>query len=358
MEGPLAQRGQRRAVVKTKLIVLIALGAVLVAGVWLLFLKSAPSLPRIRFSDGGEFRVVKVCYGTENDHYVGGAPASFFWAWGHLPKRLQGFIPYPNTGARGMSPFTNAWAISVFWGYIDPRTQKSEIGSTDYVMTTLDSGERLGRIWSEPATNDHGDEYRQIFLNDPPRHSKHLRFELGVEDQRVDFSILNPAFKKSAVKAQSGVGSGDSRIFPPVEIPIRRQGDEQGSPGLSVRFPESISVQRNAEVFEFEYSIRNLFTADVFVAVHPEDDIANSFSAFHSSVNADQLRYALVSRPNGNGENRITHSATRKALMVLRNPLESGGRFNLCVYVEGYFRDTGQPFYGATNIDLPVSIVD
>jgi hypothetical protein len=343
--------------VKPKVILATTLFALLLGGLCVLSLHRRASLPRIRLADGGEFRVLKICYGRENDHHLGGAPSSFFSAWNHLPKQLQRVIPYPNTGVTSLSPFPESPpALSIWWAYIDPRTHKPEIGSTDYVITTLDSGERLGRIWPSP-----GDDYRQIFLNDPPAHSKYLRFEFAAEEQAVEFSIANPAYKDSHAQARNGSGVlRKPPYFRPVEITVFSGGYGQGGGGLEVHLPESISVQKNVEELEFEYAIINLFSADVFVAVEPKDDVADSFPAFHDGgMHEPSLkRYALVPRAKQADGKRVTYSASRKALMLLRNPLESGGRFHLCIYIEGCFRDTGQPFYGSTYIDLPVTIAD
>jgi hypothetical protein len=178
-----------RISVNPKVILTTCAVALLLGVTCLLGLHRAGSLPRIRLSNGGEFRVLKVCYGRENDHHLGGAPKSFFWAWNHLPKHLQRVIPYPDAGVSGLSPVAGKAAVSIWYADIDPGTGKPLLGPADYALITLDSGERLGRVWPEPA-----DDYRQIFLHDPPRHSKYLHVELGAEYDPVAFSVVNPAF--------------------------------------------------------------------------------------------------------------------------------------------------------------------
>src|SRR6266550_7504345 len=201
---------------KRKVIVALAVVALL-GGACLLYFHRTVLLPRIRFSDGGEFRVLQICYGTENDHHLGGAPGSLFWLWNHLPKQLQRIVPYPDVGVSGVAPFPNTRAISVWWAYIDPLTHKAEFGPTSGVVTTLDSGERLERIWSEPAEEGH----RQIFLHDPPRYSKRLHFQLAAEDHPVEFSIENPAFEKSELKTQSlSSAQQEPRYFAPVQVEV------------------------------------------------------------------------------------------------------------------------------------------
>jgi hypothetical protein len=348
-----------RAAVKRKVILTTTLSALLLGGACLLSFHRAAPLPRIQFSDGGEFRVVQVTYtpfaSESSDHAIGSAPRMQFWLWNHLPKALQAKVPYPNSGiSYGLSDHP---ALSIWWAYIDPTTHKPEVGSTDYVITTLDSGERLNRIWSEPSEG-----HRQIFLTDPPRHSKRLHFQLGVEDHPVEFSIDNPAF--TTRESQAGRSSGarqELRYFSPVELSVLSDVNyDQGSGAFAVQLPKSISVPKNAQEFEFEYSIVNLFNEDVFIVVEPKDNVAEGFSAFHGDETArtGELRYSLLPRPGEADGKRVTHSANRKALMSLRSPLESGGKFRPCIYIEGYFRDTGQPFYGSTYVDLPVAVTE
>ena len=56
---------------------------------------------------------------------------------------------------------------------------------------TLDSGEQL-HLDAEAV--DPG--VRQIFLIDPPRHSRRLRFNVPVNDTSAEFAISNPAYAK------------------------------------------------------------------------------------------------------------------------------------------------------------------
>ena len=347
-----------RAAVKRKVIFAISLFALLLSSGCLLYFHRGAPLPRIRFSDGGEFRVLQICYGTENDHHLGGAPGSLFSLWEHLPKQLQSIVPYPDVGVSGLSPFPNKPAISIWWAYIDPLTHKPEFGPTSGVVTTLDSGERLERISSHQA----GEGYRQIFLNDPPRYSKRLHFQFATEDHPVEFSIENPAFEKLESKTRTrSSAQQELRYFAPVQIEVVSEpAENNGGLAIQVQLLESISVHKNVEQFEVEYSIVNLFSVDVFVATEPRDNVADSYSAFHGDETAKtgELRYSLLPRPNEADGKRVTYCAKRKAFMSLRNPLESSGRFHLCIYVEGYFRDTGQPFYGSTYVDLPVTILE
>jgi hypothetical protein len=55
----------------------------------------------------------------------------------------------------------------------------------------LDNGEEQKYDWPDPR-----DDYRQIWVHDPPTNSKRLRFKLSAHDQPVEFSIENPAYGK------------------------------------------------------------------------------------------------------------------------------------------------------------------
>ena len=61
---------------------------------------------------------------------------------------------------------------------------------------TMDSGEQVNLKWPYPFDDIKGDGYRQIFVDEPPRNSRFLRFHVPVEDEAVDFTIANPAFEK------------------------------------------------------------------------------------------------------------------------------------------------------------------
>jgi hypothetical protein len=179
--------------VKAKLAIAVGVCGLLGGALWY-FLSRPAELPRIRLPDGGEFRVVQVKFTPNSSvdghvHNLGAAPAYRFTLWRLLPKSLQSRIPYPSTGIGYQSSYHPA--ISIWWAYINPKTGKPQFGPSDYVMTILDNGEQLEQVWPELT-----DDYRQIFISDPPTTSRHLRFRLSAEDQPVEFSIENPAYKK------------------------------------------------------------------------------------------------------------------------------------------------------------------
>jgi hypothetical protein len=313
-----------------------------------LFVLRRPALPIVRFADGSEFRVLQVKYTASpsepSEHALGRAVNWRFWIWERLPGILQNRIADPNA----VSGFgSNRPALSIWWAYIDPKTRRPLVGPTSFVSPKLDSGRRLNPVHSAPA-----DEYRQIFLVDPPRHSKRLRFELTTEDHPVEFSIDNPAFIRSSAPDHRKPVS-----FDPVEIPVFEEGEQSGA-GLSVRVAKGIEVRRNAERFDFEYAITNLLHDDLFVVVEPADDAANSYHAFHTDKVPERLKYALLPRPIKQDGKEVGSSTNRKAFMALRNPLESGGKFRVCIYIHGYVRETGQPFYGSTYVDVPVKVIE
>jgi hypothetical protein len=152
-------------------------------------------LPRIRLTDGGEFRVFQIRY-TPNpsesyEHSLGGAPRWQWTLWRSLPNSLQTRVPMPRAGIESDS--SDHPALSIWWAYIDPKTGKREIGPTSSVTIILDNG---GQLTTSDWPNPTGEGYRQILIVDPPTSSRRLRFRLSAEDQPVEFSIKNPAYEK------------------------------------------------------------------------------------------------------------------------------------------------------------------
>ncbi|MHA3775421.1 hypothetical protein ACXR0O_28205 [Verrucomicrobiota bacterium sgz303538] len=167
----------------------VAIAAVLLLGaVWVLFLVTVPKLPRKQLADGGEFRVVHVTYGAGKmeRHFFVRAPEFTFWIWRHLPTPLQNRIPFPNEGFSASG--TNDRVISIWWAWFDP-SGNPQAGPTDCPLMTLDSGKQVRLGWPKPSH-----EFRQTFVVDPPTDSKRLRFSLLVEEEQVEFDIINPAF--------------------------------------------------------------------------------------------------------------------------------------------------------------------
>lgn len=153
-------------------------------------------LPRMKLSDGSEFRVVQICYGTEpEDHHLGRGAKQLFWVWNHLPHRLRIVLPYPDYGESGESPSTPHTAVSIWCAWFKPGVSRQPIlGPSGDVIMTLDSGEEKNLGWPNPI-----DDYRQIFIIDPPTNSKRLRFAVPVNwlEKPAAFEIENPAYGKS-----------------------------------------------------------------------------------------------------------------------------------------------------------------
>lgn len=330
---------------------MLVLGAV-----WLVRVDHAAGLPRGRLADGGEFRVLQVTYGAGDAsmHHLGRAPAPLFWLWRALPNLVRGVVPSPNEGLT--SEEREGRAISIWLGWFDSSTNKPLLGPADDPMLTLDSGERVNLGWILPAQDS---DLRQMFVCEPSQDSKRLHISLWLNEQWVEFALDNPAFTEGAASKRQG-GHAFMRA---VAIPIFPEGERPGE-GIAFALPQSTSARKGVEELQLEYFIINHYKSDVFVAVEPPDDMANSFPALEpasgprDSSNPTKLRYALLPCARKGDGDSVTHSTARKALISLRNPLESGGRFHLCVYIEGYFRDTGQPFFGSTYVDLPVTIVE
>ncbi len=158
------------------------------AGVWFFY---PASLPRMHLADGGEFRVLKVVYGKDEDHHLHGAPRVLFRLWEVLPRWMQNVVPYPPVGTTGES-FDNP-SLGIWFGWFDPVTGLPEIGPAGDVMMTLDSGEQRNLGWPNP-----GDDYRQILITDPPRDSQWVRFSVPINhlEQPAEFTIRNPAWRR------------------------------------------------------------------------------------------------------------------------------------------------------------------
>lgn len=116
--------------------------------------------------------------------------------WNRLPAQVQRFIPPPHPGDSALYPSPNHRALSIYWAWIDPATQKAETGPSGDVLMTADSGEQTNLGWPYPFDDRAGEGYRQIFVDEPPRNSSKLRFRVPVEDETVEFTIDNPAYGK------------------------------------------------------------------------------------------------------------------------------------------------------------------
>jgi hypothetical protein len=169
-----------------------AIAALLLVGVlWLNRHCAAENLLRIPLAAGGEFRVLKIYYGGPDGHHLGGPPSALLRFRRHLPDSLQRFIPYSGEGISGISPAQGHTMISIWWAYIHPKTGNPELGPSGDVIMTVDSGEDTNLGWPYPA-----DDYRQIYVIDPPTDSRKLHFLVTVEDETVEFTIANPAYDK------------------------------------------------------------------------------------------------------------------------------------------------------------------
>ncbi len=116
------------------------------------------------------------------------------WLWNHLPGPVQRTIPQPPTGDTALLPSPNHTALSIYWAWIYPATQKPETGPSGDVIMTTDSGEQTNLGWPAPFDDRAGGGFSQIFVLVPPRNSSKLRFRVPVEDEIVEFAIDNPAY--------------------------------------------------------------------------------------------------------------------------------------------------------------------
>lgn len=148
--------------------------------------------PRIPLHDGSEVRVLQVRYvpgpshsAVEHNLYVSRAR---LWLYQRLPSSLRRKIPEPSRGIGYQG--TSRPALSVWWAHFDSNHQPG-LGEAGDVLMTVDSGEQTNLGWPDAA-----EDYRQIFITDPPTDSKRLTFEFPVWGERVRFTIRNPAYHR------------------------------------------------------------------------------------------------------------------------------------------------------------------
>lgn len=179
---------------KVALAVVVSLVALIAGGVWWSLREEVADLPRIPLKGGGEFRVVKIAYGTAEAHRFGGAPRAVLWVWDRLPNAMRDRLPVPS-GGEVLVPINGRKALSIYWGWIDPATGTATLGPSGNVIMTTDPGEQRDTDWPSPFEYKR-EGYRQIYVDEPPRDSRRLHFRVPVEDETVEFTIENPAFGK------------------------------------------------------------------------------------------------------------------------------------------------------------------
>lgn len=171
-------------------ITLIA-GAVIIACI-LAWQESRAKLPRIPLRDGSECRVLRVTYtagpsdSTDHNLYV---PRGRLWIYRHLPESLQRKVPGPGEGIGYTS--SHHPALSIWWAHFEATTHKPAVGEAGDVLMTEDSGKQTNLGWPDPA-----EDYRQIFVTDPPTNSKRLKFQFPIWGEEVSFTIDNPAYHR------------------------------------------------------------------------------------------------------------------------------------------------------------------
>ena len=87
-------------------------------------------------------------------------------------------------------------AVSIYFGWVDRGAKLPKASPTEKVIMTKESGEKRDLGWAYPFDASDGGSYRQILIMDPPTDSRKLRFDLSVEDEKVHFEIINPAYRK------------------------------------------------------------------------------------------------------------------------------------------------------------------
>ncbi len=192
-----AAEPNRRAQWMRRPLTLVWIAALLLFGIaWLVHLRSTSNLPRIQLAGGGEFRVFRICYGTDEVHRLHGDRQLLAWAWKFLPNFVQRYFPDPYYGGTGVSPWPGKIALSIYWAWMDPATNQAELGPSGDVIMTADSGEDTNLDWPVPFDDEKsGGGFRQIFVNDLSASSRTLHFLVPVENETVEFTISNPAYE-------------------------------------------------------------------------------------------------------------------------------------------------------------------
>lgn len=178
--------------VKRKRIITVTVGAILLlAALGIIRAYSRPYLLHLPLRDGAEFRVIQITYtaGPSDaiDHNIN-APKARWWLYRHLPSPIQQRLGEPGIGIGNQASARPV--LSIWWACIDPSSHKPLIGEAGDVFMTVDSGQRTNLGWPDPA-----DDYRQIFVIDPPTDSKQLSFDFPIWGEWVHFRIDNPAYR-------------------------------------------------------------------------------------------------------------------------------------------------------------------
>ena len=156
------------------------------------WLDSRAKLPRIPLRDGGECRVLRVTYtagpsdSTDHNLYVA---RGRLWLYRHLPASFQQRFSEQIRGIGYQS--SDHPALSIWWAHFEAATHKPMLGEAGDVLMTEDSGKQTNLGWPDPA-----EDYRQIFIADPPTDSKRLRFQFPIWGEEVTFTIDNPAYHR------------------------------------------------------------------------------------------------------------------------------------------------------------------
>ena len=153
----------------------LRLAAALVVSSCAVLPHSAAKLPHIRLRGGGEFRVVRVSYGTE-----------------HKCKDVRRLHFDAESAAEAEKFYvrTPGPAVAVWWGWVSPGSGGYALGPSGRATLLLPDGGKRNLDYPDPV----GD-IRVLLIRNPPTDIKRFALEIAVERERVQFEVNNPAYR-------------------------------------------------------------------------------------------------------------------------------------------------------------------
>jgi hypothetical protein len=306
----------------------------LLLGIAALVFRSTGQSQRIPLGDGSEIRVLQVTYGT--DHQYRKLSRLSRWvrqglSYIHVAKGS------PEADVSGLS--TSTPSISIWWGWFEKGKDVPDVVPVDRTWMILDSGERIQLGWIFKP-----EDLRQILVEDPPLHSKTLRFQTVVNYQPVLFSVANPAYVKQRDPQHSDARESFVNSF---DMPIEIEGEQQSFfRGLCIRVIESKRIS-SSDSYQIDYLVINHSPVDLLVEDESGTRTAASDTRPHpTDLRFDHSRYALLRKP----EVPLRSVALSETVVAAVEQADADKRPQCKIKVRGLFRDSGQAFNGSISI--------